>query len=698
MRRFNRGIESHPKAPALPPDKGHLTHDEYANHKTPRYGVEVLENGILIAVHAAPDVEGLLFHIRDPLAPDTIQETYALGRNDNQAPFSGSIPNIGPGCVYSLQATYLPYGECSDDLLDPYSRATLRRPNGLNNKPRAYSVIPQIDGALRPGDNRPNIDPAKRVIYEAHIKSDTQLNPYIPENLRGTYLGFAHPENIKRLKNLGITTVEFLPLQQPLPEPFLAKQGKENYWGYSPIGFFAPHEAYATDKNTPGAAVNEFKQMVYALHEAGLEVVMDVVYNHTAEGSGSDHNADLSLRGLDYHSYYHAHDRTGCGNMLDLNNKIARRLVMDSLRYWSEEMGIDGFRFDLATALIADENNRLNPEESPFLQEIRADPILRNRLLIAEPWDATEFPNNISLLDPMKSWNAFFRDTIRLFFNLHSGDIRQLAHALAGSGDPEKSINFITAHDGMTLHDLVTYYHKENSLNGEENRDGANDNKSSGHGVHGPSDNPEVTERRLQAARNMITATILAAGTPMILAGDEVMNTQFGNNNPYMHDNEINWIDRRPSNDSSGDYRKREMAKFFTGLIAIRQSSDLGNPNILNPGGKSEKSRDKRIIWLNPDGSEKNSNDWGYGRLLGMYISGTHDPQGQSMRGLLTYFNGENRPIKVSLPAINGGKFTLNLNTSTAVSSLAGYGEMPSEFLMPPHSIVTLVESSPPNL
>ena len=506
-------------------------------------------------------------------------------------------------------------------------------------------------------------------VYELHVKGFTKLNHRVPEHLRGTYAGLADPAVSEYLKDLGVTAVELLPVHQFVSEPRLADHGLSNYWGYNSLGFFAPHAAYSSSGDR-GQQVTEFKQMVKAMHAAGLEVFLDVVYNHTAE-AGLD-GPTLSFRGLDDLGFYVRAetadgkpdpttywDVTGCGNTVAAQDPNALRLILDSLRYWVTEMHVDGFRFDLMPALTR--TGHQVDMRGHLLTTIGQDPILRHVKLIAEPWDASpdgyrvgEFP------PPWMEWNDQYRDTVRDFWRPSSDGIRTLATRLAGSSDlyaddgrsPYNSINFITAHDGFTLRDLVSYDHKHNEANGEGNRDGTNHNRSWNCGIEGETDDVSVNALRRRQAANLIATLCLSNGVPMITAGDERGRTQRGNNNPYGQDNETSWLDWR-SDDAWLDIYEitRTALRIRREHPALRQRHWFeGRPAMV--GGA------KDLAWIHPSGREMDGDDWQDAGLhvLGMFVSGdplrAPGPRGEQLRdsSFLLWLNGSAENREVSSP------------------------------------------------
>ena len=431
-------------------------------------------------------------------------------------------------------------------------------------------------------DTPPRTPLDQSVIYEVHVKGFTKLDPDVPEQIRGTYAGLAHPAAIKHLTDLGVTAVELLPVHQFVQDSHLQDKGLSNYWGYNSIAFLAPHGAYSAAGDA-GGQVNEFKAMVKALHEAGLEVILDVVYNHTAEGN--DLGPTLSLKGLDNAAYYrlvaddeaHYFDTTGTGNSLNVSHPAALGLIMDSLRYWVTQMHIDGFRFDLATTLTRQGGDA--SLHSAFTDIIAQDPVLAPVKMIAEPWDTAGYQVGGFPAD-WSEWNGKFRDDVRAFWAGQDSVLGTLTQRVLGSPDiyegahraPTASINFITAHDGFTLHDLVSYNAKHNSANGEDNNDGENDNNSSNNGAEGPTDDVAVNERRTRAVRNLLTTLLLSAGVPMILGGDELGRTQGGNNNAYCQDNEISWL--------HWDAADQDLLDFTRALLALRRDHPALRPAV----------------------------------------------------------------------------------------------------------------------
>lgn len=552
------------------------------------------------------------------------------------------VPGAGPGTLYGyrVDGPYRPdEGHRFNPaklLMDPYAKAIQgdidwnapvygyrrgRHASDLSTdgrddawgKPRSVVVDTSFDWQ---GDQRLQTPWSDTIVYEVHLKGFTALHPEIPTELRGTYLGFEHAASIDYLQRLGVTAVEFLPLHAFIDDDFLVRRKAKNYWGYKTLGFFAPEGRYSSSGDN-GEQVHEFKQMVKALHAAGIEVILDVVYNHTAEGG--NWGPHLSFRGIDNAVYYRLftperrfyEDVTGTGNTLNAQHPQVMKLIMDSLRYWVEEMHVDGFRFDLAPA-ISRENGPFS-SESGLLRAIHQDPVLSTVKLIAEPWDLGpggyqlgRFPNGWS------EWNDRFRDTVRRFWRGDCGTVGELGLRLTGSPDifqasqrrPSASINFVTAHDGFTLRDLVSYERKQNLANGELNRDGSDHNFSWNNGVEGTSDDLETVARRNRDMRNLVATLLVSRGVPMLLAGDEYGRTQNGNNNAYCQDNELSWISWKHSDE------EEELIRFVRSAIALRRRSpglrheDYSNGQPINEGSQPD------VAWYRADGTALTLDDW----------------------------------------------------------------------------------------
>jgi isoamylase len=494
----------------------------------------------------------------------------------------GAVPELTPGTLYGLRITGNGY-DSQRLIMDPYARAFTGDVDWVTNpgllSPTATSrlgLAPTDTASLMPRcvvvdetfdwehDHRPAHQWVDTVILETHVKSATKLHPDIPEQLRGSYAGLAHPVFVDHLRSLGITTLELLPVHQHTDEERLAGLGLINHWGYNTLGFFAPDHRYSAS-GSRGEQVNEFKGMVKLLHQAGIEVIIDVVYNHTCEGGPG--GAALCLRGLDRQGWYRQEDVTGCGNTVDQRQPAALRLILDSLRYWVTEMHVDGFRFDLAPAIARGDWGF--SAESSFLNAIAADPVLSQVKLIAEPWDVGVGGYQVGGFPaPWAEWNDKFRDAVRDLWRGAPQPYGHLAARMAGSHDvfgesrrlPWASVNFVTAHDGMSVRDLCTYNGKHNEANGEENRDGTNDNRSWNCGVEGPTNDPAIEQLRRRQQRNLMATLLLSQGTPMLLCGDELGNTQLGNNNAYCQDTELSWVNWSTADQAMLDFTRQLLA------------------------------------------------------------------------------------------------------------------------------------------
>jgi len=549
-----------------------------------------------------------------------VESRHALERGDRDV-WRGHVAGAGAGTRYGFRV-HGPWdpgagARCNPAklLLDPYARA-IAGPvewhaalSGDDPRDSAPYVPRSVlcDGGFDWGDDRsPDVPLADSILYEAHVKGFTRLHPDMSDDLRGTYAGLAHPAAIDHLKRLGITAVELMPVHQFVHDRALVARGLRNYWGYQSIGYFAPHDEYAASGRR-GEQVAEFKAMVRALHAAGLEVILDVVYNHTAEGD--EHGPTLCLRGLDNAAYYRlAEDRsryvddTGCGNTLDTHRPEGLRLVMDSLRYWVQEMHVDGFRFDLAASL-----GRATSDFDPFggfLDAVAQDPVLSEVKLIAEPWDTGwggyelgDFPTGWS------EWNGRYRDTVRDFWRSVPGTLADFATRVTGSSDlygrgrrPTASVNLVTVHDGFTLNDLVSYDRKHNERNGEDNRDGSDDNRSWNCGAEGSTDDPGILELRARQRRNLMATLLLSEGIPLLLAGDELGRTQGGNNNAYCQDTPTSWLDW------SAAGREAPLVEFVAALCRLRRTAPILR-------AARFPSADE-VGWLRPDGQPMGAEDW----------------------------------------------------------------------------------------
>ncbi|XCM29699.1 glycogen debranching protein GlgX [Streptomyces parvus] len=528
-------------------------------------------------------------------------------------------------------------------------------------------------------DRRPKTPWADSVIYELHVRGFTKLHPDIPRELRGTYAGLAHPAAIEHLTRLGVTAVELLPVHQFAHEDHLLRRGLHNHWGYNSIGYFAPHAGYSAS-GTAGQQVGEFKRMVRALHDAGIEVILDVVYNHTAEAG--ELGPMLSLRGIDNRGYYRLEgdprryaDYTGCGNTLHVVQPQVLRLITDSLRYWVTEMGVDGFRFDLAAALARSMHDV--DMLSPFLAVIAQDPVLRRVKLIAEPWDVGNGGYQVGAFPPLwTEWNDRYRDAVRDFWRGALPDVRDLGYRLTGSSDlyawggrrPYASVNFVTAHDGFTLRDLVSYEQKHNEANGEGNRDGTNDNRAWNCGVEGESDDPEINALRRRQLRNLLTTLLLSTGVPMLVAGDEMGRTQGGNNNAYCQDNETGWVDWSLLDQPQW----RELTALTARVLTLRRTHPVLRRRAFFSGRAQAPDGLRDLAWFARDGREMTEGDWyAPAATLGLYLSGRDIP-GRDARGepvtddsFLAVLHAGAEPTSFALPGAPwGGTYELVLDTS----------------------------------
>jgi glycogen operon protein len=585
-------------------------------------------------------------------------------------------------------------------LLDPYGKAIdgiLRWDDTLFGYPVAHpdadlqpddrdsaASLPKcvvIDPAFTWGEDRPlRIPWNETIIYEVHVKGFTARHPDVPKPLRGTYTGLTCPAVIEYLRSLGITAVELLPTHQFVADKHLVDRGRTNYWGYNSIGFFAPDVRYASGGGL-GQQVSEFKTMVKTLHQAGIEVILDVVYNHTGEGNHL--GPTLCFRGVDNASYYrlvpedqrHYMDYTGCGNTLNMTHPRTLQLIMDSLRYWILEMHVDGFRFDLASTLARElhDVDRLGA----FFDIIHQDPVISQVKLIAEPWDLGEGGYQVGNFPVLwAEWNGQYRDTARAYWKGAEGQAGPLGYRLTGSSDlygkggrqPYASINFVTAHDGFTLHDLVSYNDKHNERNGEENRDGHDHNLSWNCGTEGPTDDPAILALRERQQRNFLATLLLSQGVPMLCGGDEIGRTQQGNNNAYCQDNEISWFDWKP------DKRRRDLLGFTRVLIELRRRHPVLRRRQFFYGRRIRGSEVKDLAWFRPDGKEMTEEDWTnpQTRCLGLRLAGDAieevDAWGNPILDdtLLILLNAYHEPLPFILPAHRPGvKWELTLDTRT---------------------------------
>jgi glycogen operon protein len=598
------------------------------------------------------------------------------------------LPEARPGLLYGyrVHGPYAPEEGLRFNpaklLLDPYAKAfsgQLRWHDALfgyrigspladlsRDRRNSAPFLPKcqvIDPAFTWGDDRPPCIPwHETIIYELHVKGFTCLHPHIPKELRGTYAGLSSAPAIDYLKRLGITAVELMPVHAFVDERHLVEKGLRNYWGYNSIGFFVPERRYSANSK-----INEFKTMVKVLHSAGIEVILDVVYNHTAEGSHL--GPTLCFRGIDNLAYYrlmpeeqrYYMDFTGCGNTLNMSHPRVLQLIMDSLRYWVLEMHVDGFRFDLASALARElyEVDRLGA----FLDIIHQDPVLSQVKLIAEPWDLGTGGYQVGNFPVgWTEWNSKYRDTVRAYWKGEGGTIGEFAHRLTGSSDlyehggrlPYASINFVTCHDGFTLDDLVTYEQKHNEANLEDNRDGGNDNRSWNCGAEGGSADPRVNGLRARQKRNFLASLFLSQGVPMLLAGDELGRSQQGNNNTYCQDNELSWLDWTLYE------TQKPLLDFVRSLIALRKAHPVFHRRHFFQGRLIKGGGTKDVTWLTPAGTEMTDEEWqhDFARCLGLFLAGDaleeQDEKGRPIldQNFLLLINAHREPIPFTIPAL----------------------------------------------
>ena len=599
--------------------------------------------------------------------------------------FHGYVAGVEPGTEYGFRV-HGPWDPANGHrfnpnklLIDPYAKAVT---GGLTLNPAIYghngiddlsfndldsarfvphSVV-STNGFDWSGDRHPRTAWSDTVIYEAHVKGMTARHHDIPPALRGTYAGMTHPAVIDHLLKLGVTAVELLPIHHFVTETTVMERGLVNYWGYNSIGYLAPHAGYSAS-GSRGQQVNEFKGMVKALHAAGLEVILDVVYNHTAEGNQL--GPTLSFRGVDNSNYYrladgrYYTDYTGCGNTLDASNPHVLQLIMDSLRYWVTEMHVDGFRFDLASALARSFHDV--DMLGSFLTTVQQDPVLRNVKLIAEPWDVGAGGYQVGEFPPLwTEWNDKYRDCIRDYWRGATG-VGELGWRLSGSADlyasegrrPFASINFITAHDGFTMRDLVTYDHKHNEANGEDNRDGNDNNRSYNMGVEGETTDPQINRSRHRQIRNLFATLLLSSGVPMITMGDELGRTQDGNNNAYCQDNDISWVDWHL------EPWQEDLLAFARRVVNLRREHPVFRQRYYFRGDAVTDTGQKDLAWIGPDGKEFSPEEWnsGHTRTIGMFLSGTlrgRDKWGRAIEDnsylILLHAGAEHRPFVLPGP------------------------------------------------
>ncbi|MCD9140637.1 glycogen debranching protein GlgX [Streptomyces albireticuli] len=617
------------------------------------------------------------------------------------------LPGVMPGQRYGFRA-HGPYEpergqRCNSAklLLDPYARAVsgevdwgeavygyhFGRPEKRNDMDSAPHMMTSV--VVNPyfdwGDDRPpRTDYHRTVIYEAHVKGLTMCHPALPEEIRGTYAALAHPAVIEHLTELGVTAIELMPVHQFVHDHRLVDAGMANYWGYNTIGFFAPHNAYASWGDR-GQQVLEFKSAVRALHAAGIEVILDVVYNHTAEGSHL--GPTLSFRGLDNASYYrladdprYYMDTTGTGNSLLMRSPHVLQLIMDSLRYWVTEMRVDGFRFDLAATLARQfhEVDRL----SSFFDLVQQDPVVSRVKLIAEPWDVGEGGYQVGNFPPLwAEWNGKFRDTSRDLWRGEPATLAEFGSRLTGSSDlyqgdgrrPLASINFVTCHDGFTLHDLVSYNDKRNEANGEQNRDGESHNRSWNCGAEGASDDPGVLDLRERQMRNFVATLMVSQGVPMLSHGDEFARTQLGNNNAYCQDNEISWV-RWPHPSDGSSARARRMLEFTRAMVWLRRDHPVFRRRRFFHGRPVQGTHDELsdIAWFTHEGEEMRERDWhaSHAKSLTVFLNGgaisEPGPRGEPIvdDSFLLMFNAHDAPLDFVVPVDHGRQWQVVVDTA----------------------------------
>lgn len=639
----------------------------------------------------------------------------------------GYLPDARPGTIYGYRV-HGPYAPTEGHrfnpnklLFDPYTKQTVGH---LTWNPAlfGYQMETGDDLTFDERDSAPFmlksrvIDPAftwgrerppqrsweKTIFYETHVRGFTIRHPSVPEHFRGTYAGLASREVLDYVTSLGITAIELLPIHTFIDDSYLTEKGLKNYWGYNTLGFFAPARRYAAN---PDFAFAEFKEMVAHLHEAGLELILDVVYNHTPEGN--ELGPTLSFKGIDNASYYRlAPDRryyindTGTGNTVNLSHSRVLQLVTDSLRYWVQEMHVDGFRFDLATILAREPHGF--DEDGRFLDACRQDPVLSQVKLIAEPWDCGPGGYQVGRFSPgWAEWNDRYRDTVRAFWKGEEGKLPELASRLTASADlfnkrgrkPWASVNFITAHDGFTLNDLVSYNDKHNEANGEENRDGHSHNLSSNYGVEGPTDAPEIRDVRFRQMRNMLATLLLSRGTPMLVAGDEFARTQRGNNNAYCQDNEISWVNWEGIDDDC-----RALADFVQKLIAIRQALPMLRRGRFLTGEYDQELGVKDVSWLTPAGDEMAQEHWDdpNARCMGVLLDGRAQETGIRRIGadstLLLVLNAHDDVVQFRLPeAVGGSQWVRLIDTNRGESAEVAKFSFSHEYTVTARSLLLFI-------
>lgn len=675
-----------------------------AENRSDKYGVTLDEDGASVVIPTGPGVKHVDVCIYSDDGEEPLERWRLTRDKDDSSKFGGYIPEMKPGTVYGIRVE----GEPKDDslrpfdyhklLVDPYAKAFI---GGINAVDENGKIRPELTDGVYDGwgryigpvgkdsgpyvpkcvvvdesydwghDQRPEISDGHRVIYEAHVKGMTMLHPDIPEEIRGTYAAMAHPAVIAHLKSIGVTSVELLPVQQISPEPFVQKNGFTNYWGYNTIGFFAPHNGYAGQQDNSGSQVREFKDMVKALHEAGMEVILDVVYNHTAESGHSGPNLMFKGLGLAPDAYLITGKRdyanqSGTGDATNGTNPFIQEMFLNSLRFWVEEMHVDGFRFDLAPVLARRRDGSIDIPNS-LIQRITDDPVLKKVRLIAEPWDCSfpdgqlqqRFPEGWYEWDDKKS-----RDPFREYW-LQQSTVAKFADAFSGGTWRGRSrpIGFITAHDGFTLGDLVSYDGKHNEANREHNNDGNPNNMSYNHGHEGPTNNSIIIQNRLRSARNLALSLLIAHGTtPMISQGDEIGRTQGGNNNAYCQDNEIAW-----SNWNLGP-EQSSMLDFFRGVATLRRQYPEVFAQAEPVNGKSVAGEwtPKDIAWFNTNGQHGPA--WEHDKAMTVLMAGVARGAGRAaIKRFALVVNSSENDIQVTLPTVEGSTYHRVVNTEDGV-------------------------------
>jgi isoamylase len=672
----------------------------------------------------------------DGAAGDRSQETRVALTEVDGFVWHCYLPGVGPGQRYGyrVHGPYRPERghRCNPAklLLDPYGKAVdggvrwhqavysyqhgdpsvRNTDDSAPYMPRNVVINPYFDWA----DDRPPRTPYhETLIYEAHVRGLTLRHPEVPAEQRGSYAGLAHPAVIEHLTRLGVTAVELMPVHQCVPEPGLVRRGLTNYWGYNTIAFLAPDNRYSSSR-APDGQVAEFKAMVRALHQAGIEVILDVVYNHTAEAGAL--GPTLSFRGIDNAAYYQLApdnpqvylDYTGCGNSLNVRHPHALQLIMDSLRYWILDMHVDGFRFDLAAALARElhDVDRL----ATFFDLVQQDPVVSQVKLIAEPWDVGEGGYQVGKFPPLWSeWNGKYRDTVRDFWRGRPATLPEFASRLTGSSDlyetsarrPVASVNFVTCHDGFTLRDLVSYHRKHNEANGDLGRDGSDDNRSWNCGAEGPADDPAINELRARQVRNFLVTLFCSQGVPMLLAGDEMGRTQQGNNNAYCQDNEVSWVDWEAAR------KQQDLIDFARALSELRRAHPVFRRRRFFSGQAAPSAEGgglQDIVWLTPAGRQMTDSDWhtGHARSLGVFLNGDAitepGPRGDAVRdqSFLLLFNAHREPVTFTLPDDPlGDGWGVLINTASGQAAAPATARPGPRTELAGHSIMVLCGGGP---